>query len=156
MNNNASLGGLLALISNPAVLTVVGIGAVALTILEMFSDEEDDQNDGSEAVPHGSTPFAEPLKSEDLAVPATVIEPYETVELTAEEAVFSREEGLFVPESVDDFASDPQLDETVSEEVAKKEMIRQAMSELGKRSAAARAKKKVDELRHSGSLAKQT
>lgn len=143
MNNNASPGGLLALISNPAVLAVVGIGAVALTIIEMFSDEEDDQNDGSEAVPHGSTPFIEPLKSEDLAVPATVIEPFETVETTAEEAAYSYVEDLNAHEPVDEFENNPQQDETTNEEAAKKELIRQAMSELGKRSAAARAKKKI-------------
>lgn len=143
MNNNASLGGLLALISNPAVLAVVGIGAVALTIIELFSDEEDDQNDGSEAVPHGSTPFIEPLKSEDLAVPATIIEPFETVATTAEEAVYSTVEDLCMSEPVDDFDNDPQQDTSDSQEAATKEIIRQAMSELGKRSAAARAKRKV-------------
>lgn len=141
MNNNASLGGLLALISNPAVLAVVGIGAVALTIMEMFSDEEDDQNDGSEVVPHGSTPCIEPLKNKDLAVPATVIEPFETVETTAEEVVYSTVEDLHLSEPIDCYDGNLQEDEA-----AKKEVIRQAMSELGKRSAAARAKRKLEGL----------
>lgn len=143
MNNNASLGGLLALISNPAVLAVVGIGVVALTVMEMFSDKENDQDDGSETVPHGSSPFIEPLKSQDLAVPATVIEPFETLETMAEAPVHSSVEDLYLSEPVDDFDTSSQQRGTESEVAAKKEMIRQAMSELGKRSAAARAKKKL-------------
>lgn len=142
MNNNASLGGLLALISNPAVLAVVGIGAVVLTVMEMLSEDDDKQGDGSQAVPHGSLPFPEPLNGRDLTVPATVIEPFETVEAAVDPSVHSSVENRNVAEAIDDGNNDMQQVETVSEEAAKKELIRQAMSELDKRSAAARAKKK--------------
>lgn len=120
-----------------AVLAVVGIGAVVLTVMEMFSED-----DGSQTVPHGSIPFPEPLKRADLTVPATVIEPFETVEITIEPAVHSSVENRYIAETIGDGDNDMQQGETVSEEAAKKELIRQAMSELGKRSAAARAKKK--------------
>ena len=142
MNKNASLGGLLAFISNPAFLAVVGIGAAVLTIMEMFSEEEDDQDNGSEAVPNGSTPLPEPPKGVVLTVPATVTEPFETVEITVEPAVYSSVEDRYVTEVFEDSTDDLQQGEVVHGEAAKKEMIRQAMSELGKRSAAARAKKK--------------
>lgn len=141
MNNNASLGGLLALISNPAVLAVVGIGAVVLTVIEMFSEDDDKQDNGSEPVSCGPIPFTEPLKTADLTVPATVIEPFETVDATVENTVHSSVEDWHAAAGVDNGIDHLHQVEIVSEEAAKKELIRQAMSELGKRSAAARAKK---------------
>lgn len=142
MNKTASFGGLLALISNPAILAVVGIGAVVLTVMEMFSEDDDEQDDGSGAVPHGSIPFPEPFKSTGLIVPATVVEPFETAVATVEQTVHSSVEDWQAAEGPGNGSTDQQQNDIVSEEAAKKELIRQAMSELGKRSAAARAKKK--------------
>jgi len=138
MSKKTLLAGLLPFISNPVVLAVVGIGAVGL----MLFGKEDEQDNGSEAVPDGSTPCLEPLDSEYLAVPSTVIEPSETVEGTVAKTVNSSVEEPYVTRFFDDINIEPKQDETISEEDLKKEVIRQAMSELGKRSAAARAKKK--------------
>lgn len=142
MNKTASFGGLLALISNPAVLAVVGIGAVVLTVMEALSGDDEEQDNGSEAAPNGSVTLTEPLEGAELTVPATVAEPCETVEATADPAVHSTVEDQYVAEALDDGNTDMQQGQTASEEAAKKELIRQAMSELGKRSAAARARRK--------------
>ena len=138
MRQKTLLAGLLPFISNPVVLAVVGIGAVGM----MLFSKENEQNNDSEAVPDGSTPLLEPLENEFLAVPSTVTEPLETVEVTVEDTVNSTVEELHSTRVFDDFNTEPQQDETITEEDIKKELIRQAMSELGKRSAAARAKKR--------------
>ena len=128
----------LTCISNPFVLAAVGIGAIGM----MLFNKEEDQNNSSEAVSDGSEPFLEPLNAEVLTVPATVIEPFETAETTVEETVDLTVEEPFEFEKFDDGDTPSQQDEAISEEDLKKEVIRQAMSELGKRSAAARAKKR--------------
>lgn len=144
MSKKALLGAVLPFISSPVVLVPVGIGAAGWAVYEMFSDkdEDKDQNNGSEAVEDGSEPYYEPYDEEESIVESTVIEPYETVEGTVTETVHSSVEDPYVMGVVDDSNDEPEQDETVNDEDHKKEMIRLAMSELGKRSAAARANKK--------------
>jgi len=137
------------LISNPVVLAAVAVGGIGYTLYEMLSSKDDDN--GSDTVPNGSEPYLKPLKDEVLAVETTVTEPLETVEVTVEHTVNEPLDNPFP--TVDNTAEEPfqsYLDaqeaerpqaETVSEEAQKKELIRQAMSELGKRSAVARRKK---------------
>lgn len=108
------------------------------TVYELFSDKGEDTDNGTEAVPDGSAPFDEPLDGEDATVPDTVNEPLETVEVTVNSSV----EEPYASTVFGGLKNVPQQGQTDSEEASKKEMIRQAMSELGKRSAAARAKKK--------------
>jgi len=142
MSKKALLGGLLPFITNPVVLAVAGAGAVALTVYEMLSDKDEVQENGSEAVTDGSTPLIEPWDDEVLAVEPTVIDPLETVELAAGETVNPIVEKPHPTTDSDCSDTNPDEDKPTKDEVATKEMIRQAMSELGKRSAAARAKKK--------------
>ena len=80
-----------------------------------------------------------------MTVVETDIEPQETVETTVAETIDSavQEPNSIRPTNESNAAS--HLDETISDEELKKEMIRQAMSELGKRSAAARAKRRQGE-----------
>jgi hypothetical protein len=144
MSNKALLGGLLPFISNPVVLAVVGIGAVGLTIYEILSDKEDAPDNGLKVDCDGSEPFIKPLDNEAIAVAATAIEPLKTVDTTVVETVDTAvEEPNPIGPSVDNNAAS-YLNETICEDDLKKEMIRQAMSELGKRSAAARAKSKFE------------
>lgn len=63
-------------------------------------------------------------------MPETVIDPLNTVETTVDDTVSPAVQ---------------ELDTLMTDKELKKEMIRQAMSELGKRSAASRAKKKMVE-----------
>jgi len=142
MSKKALLAGILPFISNPVVLAVLGVSAIGLTVYEMLSDKEEEQENGSEAVSDGSSPFIEPLEHEEVTVPATVVEPLETVEATVEETVHPAVEEPYAINKFDSGNTVSQQGETISEEDLKKEVIRQAMSELGKRSAAARAKKK--------------
>jgi hypothetical protein len=137
------LGGLLPFISNPVVLAVVGIGAVGLTVYEMLSDKEKEQGNGSKTVPDGSAPSVEPLNGDDSTVAATVNEPFGAVEGTVERTANSTVEEPSTIKFFENGNTTSQQEKTISEEDLKKEVIRQAMSELGKRSAAARARKKT-------------
>jgi len=142
MNKKALLGGLLPLLTNPGTMIIAAAGIVGITVYGFLTDKEKKEN-GSEAVEGGSEPYLGPLDNEDFSVEATVIEPLETVDWTVEETVTSAVDEPNVTVVGGGGCSDvaPQ-EETVSVEDRKKEMIRQAMSELGKRSAAARANKK--------------
>lgn len=145
MSKKALLGVVLPFISNPVVLAAVGIGAVGYTVYELFSNKEEAQDNGSEAVLDGSIPFGEPLNKpldgEGLTAHSTVNEPLETVEATVDETVNPSVEEPHISSFWGDLSDEPQQDKPDSEEAYKKEMIRQAMSELGKRSAAARKKR---------------
>ena len=145
MRKKVLLGGLLPFISNPAVLASVAIGAVGLILIEILSDKEEGSDNGSAPTIDGSTPLFEPSNAANTADKAPTFEPFETVERTVVGTVNSS-----VEESYDDWdfygtESERQKADLADEETAKEEIIRQAMSELGKRSAAARAKKKAEE-----------
>lgn len=146
MSKKALLGVVLPFISNPVVLAAVGIGAVSYTVYELLSNKKEEQDNGSEAVADGSVPFDEPLNKpldgEGVTVPDTVNEPFDTARPTVDETVNPAVEEQHVSSFWGDLNDEPQHDKADSEEASKKEMIRQAMSELGKRSAAARAKKR--------------
>ena len=143
MSKKALLGVVLPFISNPVVLAAVGISAVGYTVYELFSrKEEEAQGNGTKAVPDGSEPLDEPLNGEDVMVPDTVKEPLNTARATVDELINPAVKEPYVSTFFGDLNNDPQQNEVVSEDASKKEMIRQAMSELGKRSAIARAKKK--------------
>ena len=131
------LGGLLPFISTPVALAV----AVGLVIYNMLPDEEDEQNNGSEAVPDGPAPSDDPMNINLL----TVAEPQETVETTVAETVGSTVQNSNSRRPTDEGNAASNLVETINDEDLKKEMIRQAMSELGKCSAAARAKRRQGE-----------
>ena len=132
------LGGLLPLLANPVALAVVGVGAVALTIYSMLPDDDVDKDNGSNTVPNGCEPLPERLDYAPSTVPVTVGEPLETVAPTVSS---TDEEAL--EKNITNVGGQPKdPGEAVSPEISKKELIRQAMSELGKRSAAARANKK--------------
>lgn len=130
------LGGLLPFASNPVVLTVIGVGAATWAIASLFDDEkeqsEEDKQPGT--VPNGYEPLSEPLNQIYSTAPVTVNEPLETVETTVEEP-------FIMDRNKESFKTSDKHD-VISEEDSKKKMIRQAMSELGKRSAAARARRK--------------
>lgn len=146
------LGGLLPFAANPVVLTVIGVGAATWAIASLFDDEEKETK-GSEPQVNRSKSQEQPLKRDERTAQTTVHEPLETVEVTANPAVEpsvqeASDNGGEPHPSFETMHNDDHLQDTNAnaiphdEEVAKKELIRLAMSELGKRSAAARAKKR--------------
>lgn len=142
MSKKALLGGLLPFISSPPVLAAVAIGAVSMTLYEIFSENNEKQEGGPKPLPNGSTPLIEPLNTEVETVEATAVEPSEPIEVTVPGAVQTTVQELqdrSLSPSINDkqHPAEPEINKD-----SKKEMIRQAMSELGKRSAAARAQKK--------------
>lgn len=119
----------------------VGVGALGYTLYSIFTEKEEVQESGSATVPNGPTPLDEPFYDYYLTVPESVDLPLDTVEETVGVTVISSVEEPYVMEGVDDYDDYPQQDETINDEDRKKETIRQVMSELGKRSAAARRRK---------------
>jgi len=116
MNNTAKLGLLLPAVLNPATAAVIGIAASAVGLYRMLPDEVDEAT-------------VEPAQIKRLPPPVPIAaEPLSTVELDEDASEVVANEVAPAP--------------TTSED--QKEMIRSAMSELGKRSAAARAKKKAE------------
>jgi hypothetical protein len=164
MNANTAktiIGTLLPFASNPVVLTAIGVGAAAWAIASIFDKDNEEESNGSNTAQSRSEPSEQPLKRNRSTAQSTVHESLETAETTvatedsepltpalsivAEDetksvTLFSEEETIA---SVTDqtTTSKPVL---VDEEAATKEMIRKAMSELGKRSGAARRKAKID------------
>lgn len=143
MNANITktvLGGLLPFITNPATLAVIGIGAVGLTVYEILTDKKEDEGNGSEPQSNGSEPLTGPFADGSAAVAGTVPERLKPADPTAHSTAHSTDEMPFTVEDGDCRSEDAEI---IPPESAKKEMIRQAMSELGKRSAAARLAKKL-------------
>tara|TARA_R110000824_G_scaffold199432_3_gene383375 strand:+ start:204 stop:638 length:435 start_codon:yes stop_codon:yes gene_type:complete len=142
MNSNITktvLGGLLPFITNPATLAIIGIGAVGLTVYDILTDKKEDKGNGSEPRNNGSEPLIEPLSDNLAEVAGTVLPTLETDCSIAISAVHSTDKEPLP--AVDTDRQEGEL-ETPNTEAEKKELIRRAMSELGKRSAAVRAKKK--------------
>ena len=145
------LGGLLPFASNPVVLTVIGVGAATWAIASLF-DDEDKETSGSGPQKNRSMPQGQPFKGDERTVHSTVQERLETVETTVNPTVeltvqqASNNSYKMLPSletmPTDDYSKETQTDAIRhDEEAAKKELIRQAMSELGKRSGAARRQK---------------
>ncbi len=143
MSKKTILAGLLPFLSNPTTLAVVAIGAVGFTVYDILFGEKAGQDNGSKTLPNGSTPLIEPLDNPELTVDATVIEPFETIETTVGRTVHSTAQEPICGTFDEGIKGTSPAENSDTEEVLKMEMIRQAMSELGKRSAAARAKRKV-------------
>ena len=118
--NNAKLGLLLPAILNPAVAAALGIGIVAVGLYRLLpdGDEEETVEDVSSDGPEKAVLDAR------QPVPTADINEVQRVEVASKEPLQT------VPAATD--------------EADESEIIRKAMSELGKRSAAARAKKKVE------------
>ena len=118
--NNAKLGLLLPAILNPAVAAALGIGIVAVGLYRLLPDDDEDA-------------IVEGLPSGGLEVAIPVAEPcVPTVEVGEVQQVA-------VP-SIEPLQTAP----VATDEADQSEMIRKAMSELGKRSAAARERKKAE------------
>ena len=119
--NNAKLGLLLPAILNPAVAAALGIGIVAVGLYRLLPDDGEDAT--VEGLPSDGSKVAVPIAKQSVP----------TVELNEVQRVY-------VP------SIEPLQTADAAIEPDQSEMIRKAMSELGKRSAAARAKKKIDKL----------
>lgn len=130
------LGGVLPFAANPIVLAVIGAGAAAWAVSTLFNDNEEQSEEDNQpgTVPDGYEPLSEPLNQTYSTVPAIVSEQLETVQATAETTAANP----FVTDGNEDSLDISDDLEQRKEEVVKKELIRQAMSELGKRSAIAR------------------
>ena len=109
---------------NPAVAAAIGIGLVGFGIYRLLGDDEECQK--SEASP------------EPLSTVASTVE-----HLDSEGSQFVQESRLVDCSLHGLQNADLQQQDVVRDDV-KKRMIREAMSELGKRSAAARARKKAE------------
>ncbi|MGO1119235.1 hypothetical protein ACTL6U_11035 [Rhodovibrionaceae bacterium A322] len=154
MSKRTILGALLPFVASPAGLALVTIGALGLLFLDKEKKEETEKGNGVDTVPNGprrlpeqlEQPSEKPLYPWQVTVPKPEQPPFDTVEATVRSPEISeipnKPEPLNpgYPENV---GSPEQLEASVRDEAVKKEIIRQAMSELGKRSAAARAKKSV-------------
>ena len=142
MSKKALIGGLLPLISNPATLTVAAVGLVGWTLYNIFKDKEQEEPDQAETTvdtPIGDEPFHDPL-NEQSNQPLDIWddpepEPFNQWEPTAEDSVTLTE-----THTVESNGASFEYETIRDEEARKKELIRQAMSELGKRSAAKRRK----------------
>lgn len=123
MNNTAKLGVLLPAVLNPATAALVGVAAIAVGIYRLLPDDEEPTVDTE----RGGGPERVALTAE---------QPLPAVELddSAEVSVSDEAEPAPIPEA------------------DHKVIIRSAMSELGKRSAAARAKKKAERQKHAQQL----
>tara|TARA_R110002072_G_scaffold302338_1_gene484783 strand:+ start:5493 stop:5936 length:444 start_codon:yes stop_codon:yes gene_type:complete len=142
MNANITktvLGGLLPFITNPATLAIIGIGAVGLTIYDILTDKKDGQGNGSEPQINGSEPLIVPFLDGSTTVDEAALEPLETASPTAFATAHSTDREPFPAGGID--SQKEEEVETCNPEDEKKELIRQAMSELGKRSGAARRHK---------------
>ncbi len=148
MNANTGrtvLGSLLPILGNPAALAAIGIGAAGWVIYSLITEDEEENSDNTSknGLSNGSEPFDEPYEAIYETVTDTVPERLNAVVSTVPATICSTvDEPLQKrPGSNETQAPSPN---DYDEEQAKKEMIRQTMSELGKRSAAARAKRKQD------------
>jgi hypothetical protein len=128
--NHAKLGFILPAVLNPATAAVVGIGLIALGLYRLLDDDEEE-----------ATVDAAPINGPEQAV-LTVETRLPAVELSGIQPVYepsndAQQPAGTVPETLE-------TPPAAISEADQSEMIRKAMSELGKRSAAARAKKKAE------------
>lgn len=146
MNANITktvLGSLLPFITNPATLAIIGIGAVGLTLYEILTEKKGGQGNGSEPQNNGSELLIEPIADGSAAAAATVPKPMKITIPTVATTPLSTVEVPLETDIANDGGYSTEQDDTVGPDFSKKELIRQAMSELGKRSAAARANKRA-------------
>ncbi|NRB19009.1 MAG: hypothetical protein HRU33_15950 [Rhodobacteraceae bacterium] len=124
----AGIGAALPLLLNPATLGFVALGAVGWGIYNLLRDDEDDGCD----VP-SNTVQKLPAKTRVAKAGAT-----QPSQVSAQAAV-----QLEAPVKVSDEAEARLKSDETADDAERSLIIRQAMSELGKRSAAARAKRKA-------------
>ena len=130
--NHTKLGLLLPAILNPATATAVAVTFVAVGLFRLLSDEEDEEYEEIETVEQ--MPITPPVR--------TVTKPLQT---DGQNGLGSSKAQENDARREADAVIEPRETEPALISVAdKSEMIRNAMSELGKRSAAARAKKKLE------------
>jgi hypothetical protein len=129
--HTAKLALLLPTVLNPATVAVavVGIGLIAVGLLRWLGDDEEEP-----------TVVAVQLSAPKSAV-GTVVEPLPAVELSEDKRVYEPyNDAMEAVETAPETLATPRAAITEAEQ---SEMIRKAMSELGKRSAVARAEKKA-------------
>lgn len=125
--NTAKLGLLLPAVLNPATVAVVGIGLIAVGLFRLLGDDEEEAT--------------------VVAVPLNAPKPAGAARLPAVEP--SEVQPVYEPsnDAMETVETAPEILKTPPAAISKpdqSEMIRKVMSELGKRSAAARAKKKYE------------
>ncbi len=122
-NKTAGLGLLLPAALSPALAAALGIGIIGFGIYRLLGDDEECQN-------FGGLPELSP-----------------TVASTFDDTDSFGSDGVPTVSMAQGPQDDPQVADPeplgVDQDDAKQKMIREAMSELGKRSAAARARKKL-------------
>lgn len=161
MNANTTktiIGTLLPFASNPIVLAVLGAGAAAWAIASLFDNDNEDEDNGSNTAQSRSEPSNQPFKRNRSTVQSTVREPFRTPEtivatedseplvqaIPTEEVEASahlHKDNSAILDNGQAFTVEVTY---IDDEAVKKEMIRKTMSELGKRSGAARRKAKID------------
>lgn len=129
------------LLTNPTALAVLGIGAAGWAILKWLSEDKEDRTEP--AASNGSEPSIEPLRIGPGTVEDPLVEGYEAAE-GALEPEGSPGGGQPLGETLKTVGEPLQPPSREDDDADKNELIRQAMSELGKRSAAARARKRFE------------
>lgn len=124
----AGIGAALPLLLNPATLSFVALGAVGWGIYNLLRDDEEDGCDEPSNTVQKTPAKTQVTKNEASRTP--LVDAQTTAQL---ETVLSPNEE----------AETPSKSGERDEDAERSLMIRQAMSELGKRSAAARAKRKA-------------
>jgi len=126
--SHAKLGLILPAVLNPATAAVLGIGLIAVGLYRMLPDDDEDAN-ASTVPSNGPQPAVLTVKAQlpeiDQSDVVPLRQPSNDAQTTAE--------------------TDPKTAPASTSEADQRETIRMAMSELGKRSAAARAKKKAQQ-----------
>ena len=143
MNANTGktiFGTLLPLVTNPTALAAIGIGAAGWAIYSLFTEPDKSENNEREAVANGSEPLKQPLAPPAATVDMTVPERLETVNPAVPATVDATDDEPH-PNGCHGHENKAGESAELRGEQAKKEMIRRIMSELGKRSAAARTRR---------------
>ncbi len=135
-NTRTSLGVMAPALLNPGAAAIIAVGLIGYGLIKLFGEDEEDED-------HTEVNSSISPQKRTSAVAPTVDMPLEN----------SLEQPSVVPdtllEPVPEAASEPldavRQETELSQEVdaSRQDMIRQYMSELGKRSAAARAAKRV-------------
>ena len=139
---------------NPAtIVPVLSIGTVCVTavfVVNKFKKKNKQLTQKNKALKNELEEYVyeaeyEEYEDDDEPLEEPVISAYQAVNSTVEPTVTQPLNTTVNNGSNNDTYTAETTVQTMSDEDLKKEMIRQAMSELGKRSAAARAKKKEQE-----------
>ena len=131
-SKTAGLGLLLPAVLNPGTAALIGIGVIGFGIYRLLGDDE--ERDQTEALGEAQS---KALPEPSLSVASTV-EGQNSDGSDAARPVTLDQSRAMAPQHAD---SAPQDVDLLAE---KQKLIREAMSELGKRSAAARARKKAE------------